>query len=54
MQGIEAAYRGRINMLGAIFGKAKPQVPKNNGPSLFNDLKRLALKQRRAGRTSNG
>jgi len=47
MQAIEAAYRGRHNMLEAIFGPAKPQTKNiSNGSSLFKDLKRLALRNK--------
>jgi hypothetical protein len=56
MPAIEAAYRGRHTMLEAIFGSSKPK-PKSidYGPSLFKDLKRMALaNKRRQGRVTNG
>jgi len=56
MPAIEAAYRGRHNMLEAIFGSAKPAPQRvDKGPTLFKDLKRMALaNKRRQGRVTNG
>lgn len=47
---ILTAYEGRADMLKAIFGESeRPGVPvSESGPSLFKDLKRMAMKQRRA------
>jgi len=54
MPGIEAAYHGRMNMLGTIFGTPRrTSVSGDSGSSLFKDLKRLA--QRNNARTeTNG
>lgn len=56
IEGIRIAYQGRMDMLGAIFGKSKPAgAPvSESGPSLFADLKRMAMKQRRAATVNGG
>lgn len=43
-------------MLAAIFGKSKPvgAPVSESGPSLFSDLKRMALRQRRAAEKNGG
>lgn len=48
MPGIEAAYRGRVEMLGAIFGGAeKPPrgVPAKNGAAVAAMLRGLGARQ---------
>ena len=56
IEGIRLAYEGRMDMLGAIFGKSKAAgAPvSESGPSLFSDLKRMALRQRRAAERNGG
>jgi len=50
---IETAYHGRIKMLEAIFGSPKPKTKNtDNGPSLFKDLKRLALRNQAKANTN--
>jgi len=52
MPGIEAAYQGRMNMLGTIFGTSKrSSVSADSGSSLFNDLKRMAKRQKAKAET---
>lgn len=48
MPGIVAAYRGRLDMLGAIFGGGKKQpegVPAQNGQAVAAMLRGLGAKQ---------
>lgn len=53
MPGIEAAYHGRMNMLGAIFGTSRQSsVSGNNKSSLFADLKRMAKRQKAKAQTN--
>jgi len=53
---ILTAYEGRMDMLKAIFGESKPPgAPvSESGPSLFADLKRMAMRQRRAAAENGG
>lgn len=53
---ILTAHEGRLDMLKAIFGSSKPPgAPvSESGPSLFSDLKRMAMKQRHAAAANGG
>jgi len=53
---ILTAYEGRTDMLKAIFGDSKPvgAPVSESGPSLFKDLKRMAMGQRRTAKVNDG
>lgn len=53
MPGIEAAYHGRMNMLGTIFGTSKrTSMSDDSSSSLFKDLKRLAQRNKARAETN--